>query len=206
VGDVRWYFVHDIFLFVVMSPIILASGSPRRKQLLEWAEVPFQVSVSNVQEDFPPELSVEEVPVFIARNKAMAVQQETGTDEIVLAADTIVVLGEHILGKPVHREEAISMLLALQDSTHDVITGVVIRQGQKEMAFFDRTRVDFHPLTEKEIEHYVDQYKPFDKAGAYAIQEWIGVVGIRSVAGDFYNVMGLPVSRVVRALRDFSAS
>ncbi|MFM7672723.1 MAG: Maf family nucleotide pyrophosphatase [Bacteroidota bacterium] len=187
-----------------MNPILLASGSPRRKQLLEWAEVPFRVSVSNVAEDFPPELSVEEVPVFIARKKAMAVQQDTATQEIVLAADTIVVLGEHILGKPVHREEAISMLLALQGSTHEVITGVVIRQGQKELAFYDRTRVDFHPLTEKEIEHYVDQYQPFDKAGAYAIQEWIGVVGIRSVEGDFYNVMGLPVSRVVRALREFS--
>ncbi|MBM3432025.1 MAG: septum formation protein Maf [Bacteroidetes bacterium] len=187
-----------------MTPILLASGSPRRKQLLEWAEIPFRVHVSNTPEDFPPELTVEEIPVFIARKKAVAVQTETATDEIVLAADTIVVLGEHMLGKPVHREEAISMLLALQGTRHEVITGVVLRQNERELSFFDRTQVDFHPLTETEIEHYVDQYKPYDKAGAYAIQEWIGVVGIRSVEGDFYNVMGLPVSRVVSALKEFS--
>lgn len=189
-----------------MNPILLASGSPRRKQLLEWAEIPFRVQVSNVDEDFPPALSVEDVPVYIARKKAMAVQRDAQIGEIVLAADTIVVLGEHILGKPVHREEAISMLLALQGSRHEVITGVIIRQDEKEIAFSDRTLVDFHPLTESEIEHYVDSYKPYDKAGAYAIQEWIGVVGIRGVVGDFYNVMGLPVSRVVRALSEFSHS
>lgn len=187
-----------------MNPILLASGSPRRKQLLEWAEIPFRIEVSNAEEDFPPQLPVMEIPIYIARNKAIAVQSETGTAEVVLAADTIVVLGENILGKPVHREEAISMLLALQGSRHEVITGVVIRQGERELSFSDRTQVDFHPLTESEIEHYVDQYKPYDKAGAYAIQEWIGVVGIKSVSGDFYNVMGLPVSRVVRALQDFS--
>ena len=205
-GDAFRYLIPYLLLYPVMTPILLASGSPRRKQLLEWAEIPFRVHVSNAAEDFPPELSVEEIPVFIARKKAMAVQAETATDEIVLAADTIVVLGEHILGKPVHREEAISMLLALQGARHEVITGVVLRQNEKEFSFFDRTRVDFHPLSEIEIEHYVDQYKPYDKAGAYAIQEWIGVVGIRSVEGDFYNVMGLPVSRVVRALKEFSRS
>ncbi len=203
-GDAGRYSVARFLLFHFMKTIILASGSPRRKQLLEWAEIPFQVQVSNADEDFPPHLPMEEVPVYIARKKAMAVQQQAPADEIVLAADTIVVLGEHILGKPVHREEAISMLLALQGSQHEVITGVVIRKGEKETAFFDRTQVNFHPLTESEIEHYVDQYAPYDKAGAYAIQEWIGVVGIQSVQGDFYNVMGLPVSRVVRALREFS--
>ena len=203
-GDVGGYSFHGLFLFLVMNPILLASGSPRRKQLLEWAEIPFRIEVSNAEEDFPPQLPVMEIPIYIARNKAIAVQSETGTAEVVLAADTIVVLGENILGKPVHREEAISMLLALQGSRHEVITGVVIRQGERELSFSDRTQVDFHPLTESEIEHYVDQYKPYDKAGAYAIQEWIGVVGIKSVSGDFYNVMGLPVSRVVRALQDFS--
>lgn len=205
-GDAGRYPIAYLFLYPVMTPILLASGSPRRKQLLEWAEIPFHIHVSNAAENFPPELPVEEVPVYIARKKAVAVQLETATDEIVLAADTIVVLGEHILGKPVHREEAISMLLALQGSRHEVITGVVLRQNDREVAFFDRTQVDFHPLTETEIEYYVDHYKPYDKAGAYAIQEWIGVVGIRSVEGDFYNVMGLPVSRVVRALKDFSRS
>jgi septum formation protein len=203
-GDVGRYLIIIVFLFSIMNPIVLASGSPRRKQLLEWAEISFEVLVSNTEEDFPPHLPIAEVPIHIARNKALAVQQQLSTDRVVLAADTIVVLGDHILGKPVHREEAISMLLALQGSRHEVITGVVIRKAEKEYAFSDSTIVDFHSLSEAEIEHYVDRYKPFDKAGAYAIQEWIGVVGIRSVQGDFYNVMGLPVSRVVRALRDFS--
>jgi septum formation protein len=203
-GDVGRYLIIIVFLFSIMNPIVLASGSPRRKQLLEWAEISFEVLVSNTEEDFPPHLPIAEVPIHIARNKALAVQQQLSTDRVVLAADTIVVLGDHILGKPVHREEAISMLLALQGSRHEVITGVVIRKAEKEYAFSDSTIVDFHSLSEAEIEHYVDRYKPFDKAGAYAIQEWIGVVGIRAVQGDFYNVMGLPVSRVVRALRDFS--
>jgi septum formation protein len=203
-GDVGRYLIIIVFLFSIMNPIVLASGSPRRKQLLEWAEITFEVLVSNTEEDFPPHLPIAEVPIHIARNKALAVQQQLSTDRVVLAADTIVVLGDHILGKPVHREEAISMLLALQGSRHEVITGVVIRKAEKEYAFSDSTIVDFHSLSEAEIEHYVDRYKPFDKAGAYAIQEWIGVVGIRAVQGDFYNVMGLPVSRVVRALRDFS--
>lgn len=186
-----------------MNKIILASQSPRRKQLLEWAEVPFEVVAKNTDESFPPGLTPEEVAVYIARNKAIAVQQERKDSEIILAADTIVVLGESIIGKPVHREEAVSILLALSGETHHVITGVVIRKGDEEIAFADSTEVTFHPINVKEIEFYVDKYKPYDKAGAYAIQEWIGVVGIKSVKGDFYNVMGLPVSRVVRALTKF---
>lgn len=184
--------------------IILASQSPRRKQLLEWAEVPFEIVVADTDEDFPPGLHPEEIAVYIARNKALAVQQQRNNGEIILAADTIVVLNEHIIGKPVHREEAITILMALSGEKHQVITGVVIRQGDKEISFADRTDVQFHDLTEKQIEFYVDKYKPYDKAGAYAIQEWIGVVGIKSISGDFYNVMGLPVSRVVRELKKFS--
>jgi septum formation protein len=183
-----------------MNSIILASQSPRRKQLLEWAEIPFQVIVKETDEHFPPGIEPEEVAVYIARNKALAVQQGRNADEIILAADTIVVLGDNIIGKPVHREDAISMLLALSGEKHKVVTGVVIRKGEQEIAFADVTEVEFHTVTIDEIEFYVDKYKPFDKAGAYAIQEWIGVVGIKSIYGDFYNVMGLPVSRVVKAL------
>jgi septum formation protein len=183
-----------------MNPIILASQSPRRKQLLEWAEVPFEIIVANTDEDFPPGLQPEEIAIYIARNKAVAVQQKAGNDKTILAADTIVVLGENIIGKPVHREEAITILLALSGEKHRVITGVVIRKGEEEVSFADVTEVEFHELTEQQIEFYVDKYKPYDKAGAYAIQEWIGVVGIKSVNGDFYNVMGLPVSRVVKEL------
>jgi septum formation protein len=187
-----------------MTPIILASQSPRRKQLLEWAEVPFEVVVSDTDENFPPGITPEEVAVYIARNKALAVQAKTGNSKIVVAADTIVVLGDNIIGKPVHREEAITILLALSGEKHRVITGVVMLNRDKEISFADITEVEFHELTEQQIEFYVDKYKPYDKAGAYAIQEWIGVVGIKSVNGDFYNVMGLPVSRVVQALAEIA--
>jgi septum formation protein len=186
-----------------MKKIILASQSPRRKQLLEWAEIPFEIVVKETDERFPPNIEPAEVAVYIARNKALAVQALRPSNEIILAADTIVVLGEAIIGKPVHREEAVSILWALAGEKHQVITGVVIREGDKEIAFADITDVEFHPLSMEQIEFYVDKYKPYDKAGAYAIQEWIGVVGIKSVKGDFYNVMGLPVSRVVQALREF---
>lgn len=183
-----------------MNKIILASQSPRRKQLLEWAEVPFEIVVQDSDERFPPGLNPEEVAIYIARNKAVAVQQKRRTDEIILAADTIVVLNDHIIGKPVHREEAITILMALSGEKHHVITGVVIRKGEEEIAFADTTEVEFHDLTTEQIDYYVNKYKPYDKAGAYAIQEWIGVTGIKSVNGDFYNVMGLPVSRVIREL------
>ena len=187
-----------------MRTIILASQSPRRKQLLEWAEVPFRIEVAATDEDFPPGLQPEEVAIHIARNKALAVQQRVDPGEIIVAADTIVVLNNNIIGKPVHREEAITILMALSGEKHRVITGVVIMKDDKETAFADVTEVQFHDLTEAQITFYVDKYKPYDKAGAYAIQEWIGVVGIRSVNGDFYNVMGLPVSRVVSSLASFS--
>lgn len=186
-----------------MNPIILASQSPRRKQLLEWAEIPFEIVVKETDERFPPGLTPEEIAVYIARNKALAIQPQRKEEEIILAADTIVVLNDNIIGKPVHREEAITILMALSGEKHRVITGVVIRRGSNEIAFADTTEVEFHDISTEQIEFYVDKYKPFDKAGAYAIQEWIGVIGIKSVMGDFYNVMGLPVSRVVRELERF---
>lgn len=186
-----------------MNKIILASQSPRRKQLLEWAEIPFETIVKETDEFYPPGLTPEEIAIYIARNKAMAVQHIVEPGKTVLAADTIVVLNEAIIGKPVHREEAVSILFALSGMKHKVITGVVLRNDDKEIAFADMTDVEFHKLTIEQIEFYVDKYKPYDKAGAYAIQEWIGVVGIKSIDGDFYNVMGLPVSRVVKALTEF---
>ena len=187
-----------------MERIILASASPRRHQLLTWAEIPFDVLVRETEETFPSALPIDEVPVYIARNKAIAIQQELTHTPVVLAADTVVVLGNEIIGKPKSREDAIHILKKLSGCTHRVITGVVMRKGELEIAFSDTTEVNFHPLTNEQIEFYVDNYKPYDKAGAYAIQEWIGVVGIKSVNGDFYNVMGLPVSRVVKMLPEFS--
>ncbi len=185
------------------SSIILASQSPRRQQLLQWAEIPFEVIVSNTDESFPVGLSFEEAAIHIARHKAIAVSSQVNTGKIILAADTIVVWKDIMLGKPVDRDEAIDFLQKLSGSIHKVITGVCILQHQKETCFTDTTEVAFHPLTDEQIEFYVDEYKPYDKAGAYAIQEWIGVTGIKSIKGDFYNVMGLPVSRVVQALKNF---
>ncbi|MGE5106241.1 MAG: Maf family nucleotide pyrophosphatase [Sphingobacteriales bacterium] len=187
-----------------MERIILASQSPRRKQLLEWAEVAFDVMVKETDELYPAHLAVEQVPVYIARNKALAVQEELSHDRIILAADTVVVLENEIIGKPKNRAEAIKILNRLSGQKHLVITGVVILNGEIEVSFADITEVCFHSLSEEQITFYVEKYQPYDKAGAYAIQEWIGVVGIKSVNGDFYNVMGLPVSRVVQELRKVS--
>ena len=183
-----------------MERIVLASGSPRRKQLLEWAEIDFEVVVKETAESYPPEMAIAEVPVHIARNKALAVKGWVDEGRIIVAADTVVVLGTAIIGKPRDREDAIGILSRLAGSRHEVITGVVLMKGGQEIAFADTTEVWFHELTQQQIANYVDKYKPYDKAGAYAIQEWIGVVGIKGIQGDFYNVMGLPVSRVVRAL------
>jgi septum formation protein len=185
--------------------IILASGSPRRKMLLEWAEVDFVVKVSDSDEIVNPNLEPEQVAMDIAWTKNRAVQQmfdDRREDRIVISADTIVVLDGEIIGKPAHRDVAIEMLLKLSGKTHRVITGVCISQNNKTDQFHETTSVSFHELSPEQITHYVDVYKPFDKAGAYAIQEWIGVTGIHSIKGDFYNVMGLPVSRVLQRLKD----
>lgn len=180
--------------------IILASQSPRRKQLLEWAEIPFEIIVKETDESYPEGLSVDEIAIHIARNKALAVKEMSVTERIILAADTIVVLNNEVIGKPKDRDDAINILNKLSGQSHKVITGVVILSDKKEILFSDTTEVHFHELTNEQIIFYVDKYKPYDKAGAYAIQEWIGVIGIQSVKGDFYNVMGLPVSRVVQEL------
>ena len=186
-----------------MSGYILASQSPRRKQLLAWADIEFDIMVSEAAEDFPAEMDVQDVPVHIAEKKALAVQQKI-KDEFpihqgkwIIAADTIVVLENEIIGKPIDRADAISILQKLSGKTHRVITGVYIVNDLESRYFSETTLVHFHPLTLSQIEYYVDQYQPYDKAGAYGIQEWIGVVGIRGIEGDFYNVMGLPVSKLL---------
>lgn len=186
-----------------MAPFILASQSPRRKQLLEWAEVDFEIVLHPTDESYPSSLSPEQVAVHIAEQKAAAVLAKVDKSRVVIAADTIVVLRGAIIGKPKDRNDALSILSRLSGSHHQVITGVVIKSHDRELAFYDVTDVEFHSLTPDQIQFYVDKYQPYDKAGAYAIQEWIGVVGIKCISGDFYNVMGLPVSRVVQALREF---
>lgn len=190
-----------------MKEFILASQSPRRKQLLEWAELNFEIIVQSTDEAFPANLDIDQVPIHIARQKAIAVKTHVQTafhhqyaTMPILAADTIVVLEGRVIGKPVDKEDAVQILQSLSGQWHQVITGVVLLDGDQEIAFSDITHVKFHPLTHEQIVNYVDKYQPYDKAGAYAIQEWIGVVGIETIKGDFYNVMGLPVSRVVKAL------
>lgn len=190
-----------------IKKIILASQSPRRSQLLQWAEIPFEVTISKADENYPGNLSPAEVAIHIAGNKAITVKDNVeklntnGEEYTILAADTIVVLDNKIIGKPKGRSEAIETLGLLSGKTHSVITGVCILSLGKKISFADETFVEFHSLSQQQIEYYVDNYSPYDKAGAYAIQEWIGVTGIRSITGDFYNVMGLPVSRVLKELR-----
>ncbi len=186
-----------------MQKIILASGSPRRKQLLELAEIVFEIIVPDVDESFPAGISPAQAAMHIAENKAVAVQRnlDNSDEQMIIAADTVVVLDDEILGKPFDRSDAIKILEKLSGKTHKVITGVCILSSSGQTVFAEETEVEFYPLSKKQIEYYVDNYKPYDKAGAYAIQEWIGAVGIKSIKGDFYNVMGLPVSRVMGELK-----
>lgn len=179
-------------------PLVLASQSPRRRQLLQWADLNFEVIVVPTDETYDPGLALEEIPVSIARQKAIAISAPA--DSIVIAADTIVVADGLVIGKPADEEEAVATLQRLSGRVHQVITGVFMK-GRSEVSFSDTTYVEFHMLTQEEIIFYVRKYKPYDKAGAYGIQEWIGVAGIKSIHGDFYNVMGLPVSRVLQALK-----
>lgn len=189
-----------------MNGFILASQSPRRKQLLEWADLQFEVIVSAAEEDFPADMNLQEVPVHIAKNKALAVQKKINNEfpehmgKWIIAADTIVVLENDIIGKPVDKIDAVAILQKLSGKTHRVITGVFLINGEQAQSFSEITLVHFHPLTDAQIHYYIDQYQPYDKAGAYGIQDWIGVVGIKGIEGDFYNVMGLPVSKLLSYL------
>ena len=193
-----------------MASFILASQSPRRKSLLEWAEIPFEIIVSNSDESFPASMPINEVPAYIAIQKAKEVdtklqqEQPVVKDACIIAADTVVVLDNTIMGKPVDRADAIASLTKLAGKTHQVITGVCLLHNGVLESFSETTYVSFHELTTAQIEYYVDNYKPYDKAGGYAIQEWIGVVGIKSIQGDFYNVMGLPVSRLVQKIKQLN--
>jgi len=190
-----------------MKKIVLASSSPRRRQLLEWAEIKFDILFRETPELYPEDLVREQIPIHVARQKALIVQtlelyQRYERDVPIVAADTIVLLDGAILGKPDSKADSIEMLQKLSGKRHEVITGVVILSGTKEICFSDTTEVEFHDLDPDDIRFYVDKYPPLDKAGAYAIQEWIGVIGIKSIKGDYYNVMGLPVSLVRKALKE----
>lgn len=185
--------------------IVLASGSPRRSELLKMAHINFEVLVvSDLPEAYPLDLDVNRIPEYLARQKQAAYASEWGrSNTLVLTADTIVELEGQVLNKPADRDEALQMLGALSGNKHRVLTGVVIKSAQKEVAFTAVTEVWFKSLKQEELSYYVDQCKPYDKAGAYGVQEWIGLVGVERIEGSFYNVMGLPVGRLYEELSRF---
>ena len=177
--------------------LILASNSPRRKELLAGLGVPFEVRVlQDIDEHYPESLPVNEVARYIAKEKADAYRRIVASDELIITADTVVIVGDEILGKPVDEADAVRMLQLLSGRTHQVTTGVCLLTAEKERCFDVTTDVTFKPLTDEEIHYYVDRYRPFDKAGAYGIQEWIGYIGVTGLNGSYYNVMGLPVQRI----------
>jgi septum formation protein len=166
---------------------------------MELAELEFEVMVANVDETNPPGMPGEEVPEHLAKIKAEAIRLWV-PQALIIAADTVVLLDHEILGKPKNEEDAMQILSKLSGRMHKVVTGVCMQQANKQVCFSTTTEVYFRPLTDEQIRHYVTIYKPFDKAGAYAIQEWIGMVGIEKINGDYYNVMGLPIGEVVKKL------
>ena len=183
------------------NPIILASKSPRRKRICELADLPYEVFVIDTEETIDTQLPVEEVPISIAIGKMNAVKEKFSLENrTILAADTIVELDGKIIGKPKDRDAAIENLQFLSGRTHLVVTGVALYTPEKTHQFSEVTYVTFHTLSEQQIIYYIDKYAPFDKAGAYAVQEWIGAVAIKEIKGDFYNVMGLPVQRILTLL------
>ena len=183
-------------------PLLLASKSPRRQELLRQLGLEFTVRTLDTDESFPADIHWKEVAKYIAIKKARAFEGNL-TSELVLTADTVVVLEGKILGKPSSREEAIEMLQLLSGRKHEVITGVAILSSSGVTSFDDTTNVFFRELNEPEIEHYVDTYQPYDKAGAYGIQEWLGMVAIEKIEGNYFNVMGLPVHKVHTALTGY---
>ncbi|MFN8206225.1 MAG: Maf family nucleotide pyrophosphatase [Bacteroidales bacterium] len=184
--------------------VILASASPRRKMLLGDLGLDLLVDpVQGVEELFPPGLAKEEIPVFLADLKSDAYHNELTSRDILVTADTIVWLDEQVIGKPADRDDAISMLHRLSGRRHEVLTGVVLRSCEKKHSFVAHSYVYFSLLSQEQIEYYVDTFSPYDKAGSYGIQEYIGYVGIEKIDGSFYNVMGLPVQRLCKELLRF---
>lgn len=182
---------------------ILASKSPRRQQLLKSLNIDFTVKTKEVAEVYPKGLEKEEVPVYLAELKSKPFSTELSANDLLITADTIVCLEKEILGKPKDYEEAYEMIEKLSGKEHQVITGVCLTSINKSHSFYSQTNVCFKDLTSAEIEFYITQFKPFDKAGAYGIQEWIGSIGITHIEGSFYNVMGLPIQMLYEEIQKF---
>lgn len=181
--------------------LILASNSPRRKELLAGIDVPFEVRIiDGIDESYPADMPTKDIAGYISQKKAQAYRTTLSDDELVITADTIVILGQEVMGKPKDEAEAKRMLHELSGQTHQVITGVTLTTTQRQMSFSVETDVTFKQLTDEEIDYYVTTYHPLDKAGAYGIQEWIGYIGVTGLNGSYFNVMGLPVQRIYNEL------
>lgn len=181
--------------------VILASNSPRRKDLLAGLGVDYEVrTLPDVDETYPDALKGADIPLFIAKEKANAYLNMMKPGELMITADTIVWLDEKVLGKPKDREDAMCMLRTMSGRTHEVFTGVCLTTTEWQRSFTAQTEVRFAELSEEEITYYVDTYKPMDKAGAYGVQEWIGFIGVENISGSYYNIMGLPVQRLYKEL------
>ena len=189
--------------------IILGSQSPRRRELMAGIDLPFEAVTIDTEEAYPQDLKEGEIPEFIAREKAQAYLKNLHEDELLITADTIVWHKGQMLGKPLSEEDAKAMLHSLSGDTHQVFTGVCltyIRNGEVTMdSFVDRTDVTFKALTDEEIDYYVSRYKPFDKAGAYGVQEWIGYIGVTAMNGSYFNVMGFPIARVYDKIKNLKS-
>ena len=184
--------------------VILASNSPRRKELLAGLGIDYDVrTLPDISESYPEDLMGGDIPLYISKEKANAYLSMLKPNELIITADTIVWLHNEVLGKPRDREDAIEMLRKLSGETHEVFTGVTLTTLEKQHSFFVETKVTFSKLTDEEITYYVDTYKPFDKAGSYGVQEWIGYIGVERIEGSYFNVMGLPVQRLYRELKKF---
>lgn len=186
--------------------IILASNSPRRKELLAGLGVKFDVRlIADIDETYPDNIKSHDVAEYIAKKKADAYKQSIASNELIITADTIVILGDEIFGKPLNADDAYAMLQKLSGKTHQVITGVCLLTKNEQRVFRVTTDVTFKELEMEEIKYYVDNYKPFDKAGAYGIQEWIGYIGVTSLNGSYFNVVGFPVQRIYTELQNFAS-
>ena len=184
--------------------IILASKSPRRQELLRGMGVDFEILTKETPENYPADLPLDEVPKYLSLQKSLVFSdEELPADYLLITSDTVVICKGEILGKPKDREDAIRMLKLLSGKTHHVVTGVTVRSAQKTESFAVRSNVTFAQLDAEEIDYYIEHCKPFDKAGAYGIQEWIGYVGISGLEGSFYNVMGLPTRKLYQCLKGF---
>ncbi len=184
--------------------IVLGSGSPRRKELLKEMGITFEVITRKTEETYPPNLTPRETAVYLSRLKARAFEPSFFLpDKLLITADTIVVLGDKILGKPANRDHAMEMLQELSGKYHEVITGITLKTKDKEESFYATTKVFFKNLSPEEITYYVDHFQPLDKAGAYGIQEWIGHAAVEKIEGSYFNVVGLPTHRLYQALLAF---